>query len=164
MVRIHDCKGIPITSLKNGERLGYLDNALYDENNLVKGFIVETEGNISFKINKNYIYLEDILKLNKEICVIYSRDNIHKYKSKSNLKTSCELDDVIGKDVLSENGNNIGVIKDIIFDLGTGALEGLEISKGFVNDLVEGKNVIFLRDGVEFAEEYVIAKGEVYSE
>ena len=31
-----------------------------------------------------------------------------------------------------------------------------------MNDIIEGKNKIFINDGVEFAEEFVIAKGEIY--
>ena len=162
MICINECKGIPVISLKTGERLGYLKNALFDMQSKVKGFVIEGENSISLKLTKKCVFLDDILKLSKEICMIYSKDNIKTLRNKKEIKETCPIEEKIGKTVITENGKNIGVVDDVFFDIATGELEGLEISKGFMNDIIEGKNKIFINDGVEFAEEFVIAKGEIY--
>ena len=162
MICINECKGILVISLKTGERLGYLKNALFDMQSKVKGFVIEGENSISLKLTKKCVFLDDILKLSKEICMIYSKDNIKTLRNKKEIKETCPIEEKIGKTVITENGKNIGVVDDVFFDIATGELEGLEISKGFMNDIIEGKNKIFINDGVEFAEEFVIAKGEIY--
>ena len=159
-IRIQECKGVPVVWLKDEGRLGFVSAPLYDEQNNVKGFLLESENGFTGKFRKKYIALEDVLKLNDRVCVVYSRDSVKKYEGKKKLKTECSLEEVMGRGVLSKNGENIGVIHDMIFDIETGALEGFELSKGFINDMLEGRRVIFMRDGVEFGEEYIIARSE----
>ena len=86
MICINECKGIPVISLKTGERLGYLKNALYDMQSRVKGFVIEGENSISLKLTKKCVFLDDILKLSKEICMIYSKDNIKTLRNKKEIK------------------------------------------------------------------------------
>ena len=66
----------------------------------------------------------------------------------------------MGREVISESGENIGVVHDLVFDIETGMPEGFELSKGFMNDMIEGRRVVFMKDGVEFGEEYIIARGD----
>ena len=66
----------------------------------------------------------------------------------------------MGRSVVSEKGENLGVVHDMVFDMETGSQEGFELSRGFMNDMIEGRKVIFMRDGVEFGKEYIIARSE----
>ena len=43
MIRILDCKGVPVVCLKDEGRLGFVGEALYDGENNVKGFLLEGE-------------------------------------------------------------------------------------------------------------------------
>ena len=160
MIRIQECKGVPVVCLKDEGRLGFVSDPLYDEQNNVKGFLLDGENGFTGKFRKKYIALEDVLKLNDSVCVVYSRDSVRKYEGRKKFKTECSLAEVMGRGVLSKNGENIGVIHDMIFDIETGTLEGFELSRGFINDMLEGRRVIFMRDGVEFGEEYIIARSE----
>ena len=45
----------------------------------------------------------------------------------------------------------------------TGSLEGFELSRGFMNDMIEGRKVIFMRDGVEFGKEYILSLIHIYA-
>ncbi len=160
MIRIQECKGVPVVCLKDEGRLGFIANPLYDKESNIKGFLLESENGFTGKFRKRYIALEDILKLNDTVCVVYSKDSVRKYENKKSLTTQNALEQVIGQGVLSKTGKNIGVVHDMIFDIETGALEGFELSKGFMNDMFEGRRTVFMRDGVEFGEEYIIARGE----
>ena len=40
MIRILDCKGVPVVCLKDEGRLGFVGEALYDGENNVKGFLL----------------------------------------------------------------------------------------------------------------------------
>ena len=160
MIRIQECKGVPVVCLKDEGRLGFISNPLYDKESNIKGFLLESENGFTGKFRKRYIALEDILKLNDTVCVVYSKDSVRKYENKKSLTTENPLEPVMGQGVLSKKGKNIGVVHDMVFDIETGALEGFELSKGFMNDMFEGRKVVFMRDGVEFGEEYIIARGE----
>lgn len=160
MIRIQECKGVPVVCLKDEGRLGFIANPLYDKESNIKGFLLESENGFTGKFRKKYIALEDILKLNDTVCVVYSKDSVRKYENKKSLTTQNALEQVMGQGVLSKTGKNIGVVHDMIFDIETGALEGFELSKGFMNDMFEGRRTVFMRDGVEFGEEYIIARGE----
>lgn len=163
MIRIHDCKDVPVMCMKDGMRLGFLTTPLYDGEKNIKGFLIEGNSGISLKIVKKYISLDDILKLNKDVCVVYSKDSAKKFSSKSGLSSTNPMENAIGKNVVTSFGENVGVVYDFVFDITTGSLEGLELSKGFMNDMIDGRKIVYMRDGVEFGEEFVIALGEEYT-
>ena len=107
MIRIQECKGVPVVCLKDEGRLGFVSAPLYDEQNNVKGFLLESENGFTGKFRKKYIALEDVLKLNDRVCVVYSRDSVKKYEGKKKLKTECSLEEVMGRGVLSKNGETV---------------------------------------------------------
>ena len=146
--------------LKDEGRLGFVGEALYDGENNVKGFLLEGENGFTGKFVKKFIALEDILKLNNTVCVVYSSASVKKFSRKYDLKQKNDLEEIMGRSVMSEKGENLGVVHDMVFDIETGSLEGFELSKGFMNDMIEGRKVIFMRDGVEFGKEYIIARSE----
>lgn len=79
MIRILDCKGVPVVCLKDEGRLGFVGEALYDGENNVKGFLLEGENGFTGKFVKKFIALEDILKLNNTVCVVYSSASVKKF-------------------------------------------------------------------------------------
>lgn len=160
MIRIQECKGVPVVGLKDEGRIGYVAEALFDEDSNVRGFLLENDRGIFGKFQKRYISLEDILKINSTICVVYSKDSVKRQFGAQRLKTECDLKKVVGQGVLSKKGESLGIVHDMVFDIETGAPEGLELSKGFMNDMLEGRRIIFMKDGVEFGEEYIIARSE----
>lgn len=157
MVRLIEARGVPVICLKNDARAGYLGDALYDSKDNVGGFLVD--GAPGF--GKKFIRLEDILKLDKTACVIYDEKALNRYAHNVHLKKSSFYDNVIGKNVLSGDGQAMGVVSDCIFDMESGTIEEIELSRGFMEDIVEGRNVINLKDGVEFGEEFIIARGNI---
>ena len=137
MIRILDCKGVPVVCLKDEGRLGFVGEALYDGENNVKGFLLEGENGFTGKFVKKFIALEDILKLNNTVCVVYSSASVKKFSRKYDLKQKNDLEEIMGRSVMSEKGENLGVVHDMVFDIETGSLEGFELSKGFMNDMIE---------------------------
>ncbi len=154
MVRVLDVKGIPIICLKDDSRVGYVSVPLYDEYNCVCGFLAEVRG---FSFRKKYIALDDILRIDRNSCVIYSENSIRNLPKAMHWSKAGELDRMLGRNVISRDGTGLGVVKDLVFDLETGNIEGFELSRGYMEDVVQGRPVILLRDGVEFGEEYIIA-------
>jgi len=53
-----------------------------------------------------------------------------------------ELEKLLGKKVVREDGMEIGYISDIILDPLTGAIEGLELSESVLGDLISGRRIL----------------------
>ena len=97
--------------------------------------------------------------MDKTSCVIYDENSLNKYTRGGSLKKNGFYENIIGKNVLSEEGRPLGVACDCVFDMESGVIEEIELSRGFMEDIVEGRNSIRLKDGVEFGEEFIIARG-----
>ena len=51
----------------------------------------------------------------------------------------------------------MGVIRDMVFDVETGSIEGFELYRGIVEDVVKGRNIVYFNDGLEFFRDRIIA-------
>ncbi len=154
MVKVMDIKGIPIVCLKDDSRAGFLMEPLYDEVNCITGFLVDQIG-LSF--GRKYVALEDCLRIDKNNCVVYSDTVIRKLPKKKNYRRNSDMDKLLGRNVVTRSGKGLGVVRDLVFDIETGNIEGFELSRGFMEDVVQGRSVLMLRDDVEVAEDYIIA-------
>lgn len=56
--------------------------------------------------------------------------------------------DLVGKRLIDENGDDLGIIGDLEFDPETGAIAGYQVSGGFVHDVLEGKGFIPVSAGL----------------
>jgi len=147
-------KGVPVVCLKDESRVGYVGDALYDNENKVCAFILEQSG---ITLRRRIILLEEILQLSNKNCVIYSDKSILRFDKKLGIKKDCRYSGMIGKNVESRSGGGMGVIRDMVFDIETGTIEGFELYRGLIEDAVKGRNVIFFDDGIELFRDRVIA-------
>ena len=154
MVKLMDVKGIPIVCLKDESRAGFLMEPVYDEVNCIVGFLVDQIG-LSF--GRKFVALEDCLRIDKNNCIIYSSSAIRKLPRKRKYKRNNDMEKLLGRNVVTRDGKGLGVVRDLVFDIETGSIEGFELSRGFMEDVVQGRNLLLLRDGVEFAEDHIIA-------
>lgn len=154
MVRVMDVKGIPIVCLKDDSRAGFLMEPVYDESNLIIGFVVDQIG-LSFR--RKFLALEDCLRIDKNNCIVYSEGVIRKLPRKQNYRRNSDMDKLLGRNVVTKDGKGVGVVRDLVFDIETGSIEGFELSRGYMEDVVQGRNLLLLRDGVEFGEDHIIA-------
>lgn len=145
MVRMLDARGVPVVCLKDMTRVGYLGEALYGSGREVCGFLVEGGRHLA----RQYVALDDILRIGKENCVIYSARSVHRLgKMRALLRKRETPSDLVGQDVIRD-GEHLGVVHDLAFDMETGMIEGLEISRGFMEDIRVGRTLVLLQGGME---------------
>lgn len=152
MIRVMDIKGIPVIGLQDGRRLGYVDGPVFDENDCLTGFILENRGLLP---SRKYIALDNMLRVDRNSCVVYNSNSIEKIPLSVKSRRHSGHEDMLGKDVKNTAGTSLGVVKDLVYSTETGSIQGLELSKGFIDDAVEGRNVVMVKDGIEVAEEYI---------
>ena len=157
MTGVLSVKGVPVVCLKDDSRVGYVGDALYDNENKICAFILEQSG---ISLRKKIILLDEILQINGKNCVIYSDKSILKFDKNDGIKKNCRYSTFIGKNVESRDGKGLGVIRDMLFDVETGTIEGFELYRGIVEDAVKGRNVIYFSDGLEIFRERIIAGKE----
>ena len=157
MTGVMGVKGVPVVCLKDDSRVGYVGDALYDNENKICAFILEQSG---ISLRKKIILLDEILQLSSKNCVIYSDKSILKFDKKSGIKKDCRYTGMAGKNVESRDGKGLGVIRDMVFDMETGSIEGFELYRGIVEDAVRGKNIVYFKDGIEVFRDKVIVGRE----
>ena len=153
MIRVMDIRGMPVICLRDGTRAGYVFGPMFDENECLTGLLIDSKG---ISLSKRYVALDNILRMDKNSCVIYSEASMERVPKGHALKKRTGYEDMLGRNVKSKNGTGLGVVKDLIYSTETGVIEGLELSRGFMEDAMQGRNVVMVRDGVEFGEEYII--------
>ncbi len=157
MVRVMDIRGMPVISLQDGRRLGFLAGSVFDTNDCLTGFLLESKSPFT---SRKYIALDNILRVDKNSCVVYNEHSLEKMPDKTAHKRRSGYEDMLGRDVKSSGGKNLGVVKDLVYSTETGTIEGLELSKGFMEDAIDGRNVVMVRDGIEVAEEFIVVGRE----
>ncbi len=152
MIRVMDIKGIPVISLQDGRRLGYVDGPVFDNNDCLTGFLLESRGLMP---SRKYIALDNMLRVDRNSCVVYNSNSVEKLPVGTKSRRHSGHEDMLGKDVKNASGNSLGVVKDLVYSTETGSIQGLELSRGFIDDALEGRNVVMVKDGIEVAEEYI---------
>ncbi len=161
MVRVMDIRGMPVISLQDGKRLGFLAGPIFDTNDCLIGFLMESKS--PFNLRK-YIALDNMLRVDKNSCVVYNEHSLEKVPNKTEHKRRSGYEDMLGRDVKSVGGKNLGVVKDLVYSTETGTIEGLELSRGLMEDAIDGRNVVMVRDGIEVAEEFIVVGREMNEE
>lgn len=157
MVRLLDARGLPVVCLKGENRVGYLGEPIYNEDEEIRGFLIDGAKGIG----RRYVDLEDILRIGKENCIIYSEASVQKLgRMKNLLRQKSSLTAVIGREAKDSSGRSIGIVRDLAFDMETGMIEGIELSRGFMEDLRDGRMLVCLQNGVELGEKNIIIKEE----
>lgn len=164
MERYSEVVGLPVICIGNGKKIGIVkDILLNQELRRVKAIMIETKG---YSITKKAIKVEDIRKLGKDAVIVDDRTCV---KNLKNVDFGHPLKS-IGKDVLdvlriyTKNGEDLGIVKDILIDFGTAHVEGMEISDGIFHDIVQGRKILPLFGKVEFSEENILVDKEAIEE
>jgi len=126
--------GLPVINGKTGKKLGVIKD-LYTKNRgtYLEGFYVTNN------INRRFIAVpfdDATVGYDAVIAEGYTTKFYHE-KAKDEV-----LEKLLNKKVVREDGAEIGVISDIIFDPLTGRIEGLELSESVIGDLISGRQIL----------------------
>ena len=125
------------------------------ENKRIVAFEIERN---SYEIKKKIVLKEDVLSLGKDAMII---ENEKKMLAFAKLKDDLGIkkkDTIIGLKIYTKYGEDIGVVKDILFDFQKDTLDGVEVSDGLIQDVVQGRNLLPLLGKVEFGEENILVE------
>ena len=129
-----------------GKKLGIIEDINIDfYNKKVLGFKCSVCG---FFSKKNYIDIDDVIEINKDVIVFQSRQgNGLGLKELKNMK------------VVDTDGIVKGVLEDILIDDYDYSIKGIVVSSGLIDRLIKGKH-IFLLEQCILGDEYILYTGK----
>ncbi|MEK3731356.1 MULTISPECIES: PRC-barrel domain-containing protein [Paenibacillus] len=138
-MKLQEMIGLAVFDVESGKEVGRIHDFILDGKWLITG--LELEGKALFSSYVKFIAWEDITAYGEDAVMIRSREAVQKlgtghipytyHVGKRRLKEM---------QVLTEDGVLLGRICDVYFEQEKGnTILGLEISDGFVSDLIEGR-------------------------
>lgn len=134
-------KGLPVYNKANGEILGEITDLNISQGGQVEGFIIKK--NHFFK-KKYWVSLEKVSIFRKDIVIV--EDNSCLQPLNNEVEYTIEgRRRLTGKMLLTNRGEQLGLLEDVYFLEEMGTILGYECSDGFFSDITEGKRVIKTR-------------------
>lgn len=155
MLKSKELKGIDIVNIENGKLIGKVKNTIYSlKQELIMGFSIYSGKWIK---KEKFISINHIAIIGNS--VILADDSAHLQcanKNKEVVSAIKEIDRVFNMDVITDKGEEIGHIEDVIINEYKFKIEGYIISDGFIEDIIKGKLIIPFSEKIIFGEDAVI--------
>jgi uncharacterized protein YrrD len=162
MEKYSEVIGLPVICINDGKKIGNIKDVIFCTTDKdVKAFLLERKG---CQISSKAIALKDVLSLGKDALIVSDctcAKSLNKLKGTINFKNRTPIK---GLKVYSRNGDELGIVGNILFDYKTGKIEGVEVSDGLLKDIVKGRNIVPLFGNVEFSEENILVEKEAVEE
>lgn len=156
MERYSEVIGLPVIYVIDGKKAGIIKDIIFClESKKVIAFEIERN---SYEIKKKIVLKEDVINLGKDAIVIEDENKITTFKKAKDSFGIKKKSTIIDSKVYTKHGEDIGIVKDILFDFQKGTLDGVEISDGLIQDIVQGRNVLPLLGKVEFGKENILVE------
>lgn len=154
--------GLPVICIDNGKKIGIVEDVIFCPRfKVVKAFLLERRG---CQVTRKVILLEDVANLGKDALIVGDcscATDLRKVRDNEGFR---DKGAVTGLRVYSKTGDDLGVVKDVLFDYKTGLIEGVEISDGLFQDILQGRKILPLFGKVEFSAENILVDKEALEE
>ncbi len=162
MERYSEVLGLPVICVDDGKKVGVVKNIIFcPKQKKLLAFLLECK---SYELNKKVVLAEDILSLGKAAVIIKDLNSVRGFRKAKKADELSDKGEVLGLRVYSKAGEDMGIVKDVLFDYKNRTIEGVEISDGLIQDIVKGRNVLPLLGKVEFGEDVILVDKEAVEE
>lgn len=162
MERYSEVLGLPVICVEDGKKVGVVKNIIFcPKRKKLLAFLLECK---SYELNKKVILSKDIVNLGKDAVLIKDLSSLQALRKVKNTDEFIEKGEIIGLRVYSKAGEDMGIVKDVIFDYKSWTIDGVEISDGLIQDIVKGRSVLPLIGKVEFGESILLVDKEAVEE
>jgi uncharacterized protein YrrD len=160
--RYSEVLNLPVICADSGEKAGIVKDVLFSlKSREVKALLLESKGLIP---GRRAVLISNLLRLGDNAAIISKASCVSNMSRKAYKDAFGDEARPLGLRVYSENGGELGIVKDVIFDIQTGKIEGFEISDGLFQDIIQGRKILPLFGRVEFGEELAIVEREAVDE
>lgn len=131
-------KGLPIYDAPNGQVLGSVLDLCFTEQGIICGLLMDCNG--LFKRGR-VIPITAISAIGSDGVMVSDKSQI-RLKEKTDTVLQHNHHGLIGKPLLTNEGQKLGLIEDVYFQENVGTIVGYEVTDGFFADMTEGRKVI----------------------
>jgi uncharacterized protein YrrD len=158
LFRASDVINLPVISRDSGEKIDNVEDVVYDPNtNQIVALLVDKGGWFD---NAKIIKYEDVYSIGHDAVLVKSikaRQNAAKVSS--TLSRIAKSDTHLSQThIITEDGDDLGRVTDILFDFQTGQVQEFEVSQGGLKDLQSGKKRVKVEDIVTIGKDATIVK------
>jgi len=149
--------GFPVICVDKGRKAGVVKDMFFcRKNRTVDAILVEKDGCLSSLKVLNY---KDIDDFGDDAVLVKDLSSLKKTDRKE-IESRLKYSNLKGMQIFSRDGQELGVVSDILFNVKTGIVEGLIVSEGLIQDIMTGRSTIVLIGKEEFSNEYVLVEKE----
>lgn len=151
MRKVSDLINLPIINLTSGSQFTKIsDVVLNADDDILEGFLCENK----------LLPLKNIKNLGKDAIMVEVEDlNILLEPVKAHVNPPLFLPKyIITTPIVTEQGEYIGTVGDILVEKDTGKIVGYEVSDGLLKDLVTGRKTITVSQIIAYGEDAVVIK------
>ncbi|MFY9567830.1 MAG: PRC-barrel domain-containing protein [Acetivibrionales bacterium] len=160
--RYSEVLNLPVICAEDGSKAGIVKDILFSiGERQAKALLLEQRG---MTVRRRVVFLDELLSIGGGAVIVGSYASVTDMDRASFKNAFGDEGGLLGTKVYSKAGGEVGVIKDVVFDLRTGRIEGFEISDGLLQDVIRGRKLLPLAGKVEFGEEFAVVDTEAVEE
>jgi uncharacterized protein YrrD len=144
-------KGLSVYSTETASCIGRAEDLLFDNSANIKGILFKPKN--LFK-GKKLIPLDAIQSIGKDGILV--REFGHLTEIKRDYYSLEHQNRVIGKPLLTEEGEQLGLVQDVYFQEELGRIEGIEVTDGWFADITEGRKVVKTKNPPDIGDDILI--------
>ena len=140
MHKANDVIGLPVLDLESGQECGIVRDVLYSDDWTFQGLLVEVKA--LFRKSR-FVPVDGIHAIGEDYVVLQNEEVMLPAQDVENchgVKTGPVA--MIGKSVITSNGQRLGQVEDIYFQTEFGEIVGYELSDGIISDILDGRKAV----------------------
>lgn len=157
MKKSRQLSGTVIIDIETGKKIGKIKDTLFiPGERMIKGFCVSSgkwlKGvKILLPHDIEYIGSDSVMVRNKDI--LEGTEKLPHY-----LDSIKEKNRVLGLKVVTDRGEELGFLEDIIINEEDCSIEGYVLTDGIIEDIIKGKLILPFTDDILFGEDSIVVK------
>jgi uncharacterized protein YrrD len=154
--KANDLIGIRVIDEAGGD-VGTISDVLFtDQGSVVSAIVIKKK---AFRHPEIIIHFKDIKRVTKDWVMVDMDGATSVRESDQDNNRSISNNSITGLTVLTKEGEEIGVIRDVLIDLDRGRVNAYEMSESFFDDLLDGRKLIPpSKDATINKNNYIISK------
>jgi uncharacterized protein YrrD len=157
LIKGKDILGLKVITLERGKIIEDVNDLVYDSHtNRVHAFVVDKGGWFS---DAKIVLFSDVKSIGRDAIIVQNETAIQRASNTQKDLSSIKSDDthITRTKIITQEGNELGKVEDILFESDTGEVKQLIVSQG-LKDLHSGKKVINVSDIITLGEDATIVR------
>lgn len=151
--------GLPVIETQRGKRIGSVTDLLFDEGKSLVGVLLTPKGIMR---RAHFIPLEKILSVGEDALTVRDENSISELDTEKGLYFVLNGESHLkGKPVITVNGHSLGQVEDVYFQEEVGTIIGMELSDGFLSDVMEGRKYLPWSDKMKMGMDAILVSQEI---